>query len=526
MYKKFFVLIICIALMTVIFSGCAADKSPEKQDGMETKTENEDKSMDDNSMFTYAIGGDTGNTLNPLTANDRWSLMTCHLLYSQLYFIYPDGSIDYILAESLEPSDDGLSYTLKLKDGLKWSDGEPLTADDVIFTFNKKSELTPILMIDDKPIELEKVDDLTVVFKMPSVTASAKELLSAELFIVPKHVFEAKDSFDINMIEEKVVGAGPYTLEEYKTGQYLKFKKNDYYVNGLAQIDTIVYRIIEKNDTAALALQNGEIDAWIGLPNLLDPFADNGDYTITNYNESRVAYMRLNRTSENMKDIEYRKGVLMALDRNEIMLASYSDEEFFKLGYSFLPVNNSFYTEDLEKWEQDLEKAKELTANGPKNLKLAYIQDNEVQLNQALTIQAELKAIGINVELVGMNQAAWVKAAFDNSVGDYDIYLGGYIMGVDPEMHATLFSTKKDNIMNFDSKEIDELFEKGNTTLDEKERIEIYNELQRKISEEAIFYPLGSNLRTLVMSSRIGGVEDAKLVPIYTFGDLSKLKLK
>ncbi len=526
MKKKLVSLLLCAALAASALMGCGSSDPEEEAKSKAAAEGKTEAAKGTDGVFTYAIGGDTGNTLNPLTADDRFGLMTCHLLYSPLYYVYPDGKTENILAESMEPSEDGLTYTMKLKPDLKWSDGKPLTADDVVFTYESINAENQNLYIDGKPIAVEKVDDLTVKFVLPSVSASATEILTSEASILPKHIFEGRKTFDINMLEEEVVGAGPYTLEEYKTGQYLKFKKNPNYANGEAEIETVVFRVIEKDDTATLALQNGEVDAWIGLPDLLEPFQDKDQFKITNYSEGRVAYMRLNPMAESMKDKNYREGILRALNRKDIMLAGYSDEEFFELGYSFLPYTNSFYTEDVEKWDQDVEKAKELTANGAKNLKLCYVEEDTVQTNQALTIQAELKEIGITLELAGMNQAAYMKAAYDLNNTEYDMFLGGYVMGVDPDMYSMLFSTQKDDMMNYHNSEIDELFAKGNATLDQAEREKIYAEVQKKVSEEAIFYPFGTNLRTLVTSARVDGIEEAGLVPVYTFGDMSKLKLK
>ena len=144
----------------------------------------------------------------------------------------------------------------------------------------------------------------------------------------------------------------------------------------------------------------------------------------------------------------------------------------------------------------------------------------------ALTIQSELKEAGIQVELSGVNTPAYMKLTNDNTVTDYDMFIGGYVMGSDPDTFAMLFSSKKDNRLNFHNEEIDRLFEEGNATLDESKRKEIYDKVQKLVSEEAIYYPLGTNLRTLVTSKRLDGVDEAKLVPIYTFGDLSKLKFK
>ena len=108
---------------------------------------------------------------------------------------------------------------------------------------------------------------------------------------------------------------------------------------------------------------------------------------------------------------------------------------------------------------------------------------------------------------------------------EYDIVLGGYVMGSDPDTFAMLFSSQKDNSMSFSNAEIDKLFEEGNATLDDSKRMEIYKKVQRLVSEEAIYYPLGTNLRTIVTKSNVDP-EEAKLVPIYTYGDLSKLKFK
>lgn len=521
MKKKLLSILLCLAMTASMLIGCGSN---EEEGGQEETASNKVEGVE--GVFTYAIGGDTGNTLNPLTADDRWGLMTCHLVYSPAYYINSDGTVDYIIAESMEADDTGLIYTMKIKDGLKWSDGEALTADDIVYSYECINAESENIYVAGEPITVEKIDDLTIKFTLPSVCASAFELLSSEVSILPKHIFDGRGSFDVNMLEEELVGSGPYVLDEYVTGQYLKFVKNPNYGGGEANIETIVFKIIESNDTATLALQKGEIDAWIGTPDMLEPYEGNEAFNITNYSEGRVAYMRLNPMTTAMSDKEYRSGILYALNREEIMTAAYTNPDFYEIGYSFLPYTNAFYTDDVEKWDQDLEKAQSLTANGPKAIKLCYVEEDAVQTNMALTIQAELKAIGIEVELCGVNQAAYMKVAYDNANTEYDIFLGGYVMGVDPDMYSMLFVSTKDNMINYNNAQIDQLFADGNATLDEAERMSIYAQVQRLISEEAIFYPFGTNLRTLVTNARVGGLEEAKFAPIYTFGDYSKLTLE
>ena len=135
MKKKLVSLLLCAALAASALMGCGSSDPEEEAKSKAAAEGKTEAAKGTDGVFTYAIGGDTGNTLNPLTADDRFGLMTCHLLYSPLYYVYPDGKTENILAESMEPSEDGLTYTMKLKPDLKWSDGKPLTADDVVFTY-------------------------------------------------------------------------------------------------------------------------------------------------------------------------------------------------------------------------------------------------------------------------------------------------------------------------------------------------------------------------------------------------------
>ena len=228
-----------------------------------------------------------------------------------------------------------------------------------------------------------------------------------------------------------------------------------------------------------------------------------------------------------MKDKDYREGILRALNREEIMTAAFTSDDYYKLGYSFLPYSSSYYTEDgVEKWDQDVEKAKKLTADGAKSLKLCYVEESTEQKNQALTVQAELKAIGIDVELCGVNQAAYMSAAYDQESTEYDMFLGAYVMGIDPDTFAALVVSTKDDMLNFHNTDIDAKFDEAGTTLDDTKRKELYNELQSMVSGEALLYPMGTSMKTMVTTARVGNLEEAQFVPIYTFGDMAKLTLE
>ena len=526
MRKLGLVSLAAVSMATLLLTACGGGVVTEKKTDETTTAASEEAketATGGNETFTIAIKGDTGNTINALTVDDRSGLMVMKALYSPLYFIHPDGKVDYIIADSMKADAEGKVWTLKLKEGLKWSDNEPITVDDVIYTIDEKNKVNQNLFINNEAVKMEKVDDLTMKFTISVPSSSFFELMSAENFILPKHYYEKKGSFDVNMLEEKPVVDGPYMLDEYMTGQHIKFKKNPSYVMGEASIDNVVYKVVESDDTATLALQNGELDGWIALPDLLEPYKDSKDFTTYTYSEGRVAFMMLNTASPKMQDKEYRKGILHAVDRNEILQAAYSNPEYYKVSYSFLPEISEYYDANVEKFDRDVELAKKLTANGPKDLKIGYGSADEIE-RQALTIQAELKEVGINVELNKLDNAAYSKMYLDKTNTDYDIILGGYVMGIDPNAFAPLFSSDKDDYIRYNNPEIDKLWVEADKEQDKTKRKEMYSEIQKKIQDEAVFYPFGSNLRILVVNNKIGGVEDASLVPIYTFGDLSKLK--
>ena len=484
------------------------------------------------STFTYAIAGDPGANVNVITTSDRFGLMTLKMIYSPLYMYNADG-INYFLAKSIDTSDDNLSYTMHLRDDVKWSDGEKFTADDVVFTFEamEKEENAgwaySQLVYKEGAVKIEKVDDYTVKLTMPFVNSAAVEMFS-QIFIMPKHVYENVTNFENNDVNTKPVGTGPYVMSEYSAGSYVKFTKNENYFLGAPSIDNIVYRIIENENTAMTAIQSGEVDAWIGTPaQVAQMNLDSANLTVYPYQEGRVAYMMINAARVQNEDL--RKAILYALDKKAIADAALLSSDYYDLPWSFMPPNSKFFTEDVEKYEQNLEKSKEyLAASGVQKpeLNLAYSGSDTLQSTSALLVQEQLEKAGFKVTLSGIDSKALSQQMKDKN-NTYDMYFGGYIMGIDPDTFSSLFETGAAyNYMYYDQPEINEMFAQGRKETDETKRKEIYTNIQKKIQDTACFYPLYSNKRLLVVSKNVSGIDAAKLVPVYTFEDTSKLQKK
>ena len=481
--------------------------------------ENKDTNADANQVkdtFTYSVFSDLGTTLNFFTADSREAMTFVKLIDTPLFSMLPDGSLHFYMADSFE-TEDGITYTVKLNPNAKWSDGEVLDADDVVFTFTQYAEKFDSENGVFKTAEIKKVDDTTVEFVLANASASFAEDV-AGIYLLPQHVFEGKDSFDYDLTSDTVVGCGAYMFDTYANGEYIKAVTNPNYAREAAKIPNVVFRVIAEDPVAIAALKKGEVDAWVGLASLLEGLED---FTVTPYSEGRVAYVRLNRVSDNMQNADYRKGVLKALNKEEILIAAYGSLDYATPSYSFLPKTNGFYTEDLEKFEQDIEAAKSLVAGGATELSLCHVAE-PAQEAQALVIKDQLSKIGIDVKLCGLEQGAYMATAYDNADKTYDMYLGGYIMTIDPAGYEGMFRTG--NMINYDNAEINALFDAIKVETDSAKRAQIATELQQKVAEEALFYPFGTNLRIFVTNPALKGMEDdAKFVPIYTFDDFSKL---
>ncbi|MFD2328707.1 ABC transporter substrate-binding protein [Cohnella sp. GCM10020058] len=542
--KKRFTGVIVLALLTMLASACSSNNNAETASPGASATASASASgsqpaaggeVKDGGSMIVAVASDP-IVLNPNYAGDRVSLTIDQALYAPLFQVN-NGKKTFYLADSLDLSEDKLTYTLKLKSGLTWHDGQPLTADDVVFTIDKildesqNSFLRGNFIIGGKPVQAAKVDDTTVQLKLPQV-APGFEATLVQVFPIPKHIFENEANIEKSDKNKSPVGSGAFKFKEYKTGEYLTLERFDGYFGGKPHLDSITYRIAKDTNAANLALQNGEINVKYLDPQDVSTIQATGNFDILPYSEGRLAYMMFNQNSDTgvLNKKEVREAIAYALNREELIQVAYTSAEYADPARSFLTPDVLYQTNDVPTYDNDVAKAKELLKTaGVSNLKLRFIvqSGNKVQEAISLYVQQKLKDAGITVELNSMDSSAWVAKFIDPKATDYELAITGYIMGFDPDAYSMLFTSDgSSNYSHYSNPEVDALFKQGAGEGDAAKREEIYKNAQKIVAEDAAIYPIAYTKTIVAVDKRYGGLEEAVLKPVVIFEDPSKLYVK
>lgn len=530
--KKWLILLLALMLLAVTACGSKTTDTPMPADTPKDTGTNEPNALTkvDGGIFILGIGSDP-NVMNPLYAGDRVTMTINNALFSPLYVTDSEGTTFY-LAESITPSEDFLKYTLKLKEGLKWHDGEDLNADDIVFTMNsttdenQKANSRGSFVIAGKPVEAKKIDELTVEFTLPEISVPFMGSLGG-LRPIPQHIFEGEADLAKSTKNLEPIGSGPFKFKEFKSGEKVELVRFDEYFDGVANLDSIVYRVIADPNTANTALMNGELSARYITVSDVEKFDSNEDFNVVTYKEGMLNNMVFRLTNKDLQNNDVRKAIAYGINKAELISGVYLSEEYAEKAHSIFVPTTSFYTDDVEKYDYDVNKAKELLKDaGAENLKLrlAYINSSKENEGFGLIMQQQLKEIGVEIELIAMERGAFYDKLLDASNPDFDLAFNGFVMGMEPNGYKPLFlEGNMNNFMGYVNKNLDATWESGVVETDESKRSEIYQSIQKQLIDDMVVYPIAYPMSIVAVNNKIGGVEEAIPSPIFMFRDLSKL---
>lgn len=545
--KKFLSLFAtCILIAT--FSSCSSNNNLEQN----KITENEIQTV--NEGYKPSIGRSGGEIIirtsgdpksfNPIVSNESTTEIVTQYIFEGLVTRDPiTTEIIPVLAESWEYSDDGKIWTIKLKKDIQWSDGEPFTADDVVFTYNQivynadiPNSAADVLQVAGQNFEVQKIDSHTVEFRIaekfaPFIESLAQKILPRHKYqkIVQEGQFNSALGIDSNMND--LVGTGPFILESYQAGSNIKLTKNTNYWkkdtdgNQLPYIEKLVLKIISNDDTALLQFQNGEIDAYAlrgtDYP-ILKPQEASHDFTIYNLGattESNFLVLNLNDGSNkekpyiqtNKREIfenkQFRQALSYAIDRESMVDIIFNGLAQPQWG----PTTESsgfFYNENVEKYPYDIEKAKSLlaelgfsdidgdgfveTPNGDDfEISLLTNSDNSQRVKIAEFIRKDLENIGIKIAFSAIDFNSLVTKL--TATYDWEMVIMGLTGGLEPHFgrnvwHSTgvlhMWDPVQENTQRAWEQKINEIFDTAVQILNNDDRKKLYDEWQMIASQE------------------------------------------
>ena len=368
--------------------------------------------------FTIAFNSEP-ETFSPMAATTGRSLFYSQNVYDTL-LAYDEKlvPIPWIATGLPEFSSDGKTMTFHLQPNLKWHDGQPLTAKDVIFTFQYIVDQSAVGQNAGEIIKYyesgEAPDDLTAVIHLKEPYVWASEAFGTQ-YIVPEHIWKdativPKYDWDQTLVESNpkiAVGSGPFMFSEWVPGEYVKLVKNpNWWMAGHPLIDSVIFRKIDTESARVLAIQKGEVDTerYTLDPSMIEQVKSNPDIVVTHAVDQWDYILAFNNKSPPFDDVWVRRAIAYAIDKNDVVkrgalgygtvTESYCPGSFFPFWHN---PNVLTYSYDPDKANKILDEQGYLDVDGDgirelKSYVAAYEQNlqqqQQAQMNQYLTIAA------------------------------------------------------------------------------------------------------------------------------------------
>jgi peptide/nickel transport system substrate-binding protein len=559
-------------LVCLLAVACAAAVSPDKPQPGEELARSSETTGHYGGHVT--IGGRAEpKTLNPVMASDAVSREVTGRLMADLIDINrASQQTEPALAKSWKISPDGRIFTLQLRKGIRFSDGHPFDADDVVFSFavymDEKVDAPQrdLLIIDGKPITVTKLDQYSVRFTLPRPYASAERLFDG-LAMLPKHLLEKSfhdgkfaEAWSLNTAPADVAGLGPFRLKQYVPGQKVVLERNPYYWKvdrenaRLPYLDELVFLFVGTEDSQVMRFESGDTDLISRLSSdnftLLNrersrthaQLTDLGaslEYNFLLFNQNDLSAKKLDTIAPKQKwfqDLKFRQAVSAVLDRDSIVRLVYGTRGSALWG-NVGPGNKFWINNSLPHPSRSLDNARQLLKSAgfwwnksnalldpsgqPVEFSIITSSSNTQRMKMATLIQDDLAQLGMQVHVVPLEFRALVDRVFQSF--DYEaavMGLGGGDADPNPEMNVWL-SSGTSHLWHLNEtapattweREVDELMQQQMVTLDYAKRKKLYDRVQELISQQLPFIFLATPNVLAAANPRVGNFHPALLEP-------------
>ena len=448
-------------------------------------------------------------TLDPQKATDSVSRSIIKLINQTLVYIDNEGNIVPELAQEITKVSPKETL-IKIKNDIKFSNGETLTIDDILFSL-ERAKASPKMSQDLYMIEnFEKVDDRTLkINTLYDAGNLLHKLASGGVAIVNKKAFEED--------ENNIVGTGMFKLKEWVAGEKLVLERNEFFKDSKSNIDTLVVKFVPEANSRMIMLETGEIDlARDLLPLDFKKISEDTKFTTVEVETPSNMFLGFDLRNELLADKRVRQAIAYAINNEDLVKTVFNGSA--SVATSPVPKITTGHNENSNNYPQNIEKAKQLLAeagypNGF-NIELFVSEDNQ-RIDMAVIIQDNLKKIGINAEIKTFQWAAYVSTIENPNIIKPLFIMSWNISNDDPDevLYPLYHSSQIDahtNVVFYKNEKFDNLISEARETTDKEKRIELYKKAQDIIQEELPHYAILYPMQNFAYKKSIKGIEVSK----------------
>ncbi|MPZ61901.1 MAG: hypothetical protein GEU93_11510 [Propionibacteriales bacterium] len=435
------------------------------------------------------------STLDPTKEYSANATGTYSNIFDTVTAISTDGELEGVLATEWEVTEESKVWEFTLRDGVKFSNGEPLTADDVVFTFEtiKKDKTSPYAAAVATLTAVEKVDDTTVRFVHDSPRSDWGRLLNV-FSIVPDEAYAE----DPEAFATKPIGSGPYKVARWAVDTVMELSANEQYWGDAPAVERATFQIVPSVTSAVSALRAGDVDIVPTVPpEEIESLESAENIELETAETNRVAYLGMNLEDGPLSDNSFRQAIAAAVDREAMVtvLAGQAKPN----GQPVTPATFGF-DEDMPVPTRDLQAAKELVSESGyegETITFTYPTDRTPWMtNLAQLIAGQIEEAGINVELAPVKYSSFLSDWFDAKKSLKGIYLHTYgPSGMDAATPIQEFLTNPTRT-SYSNETVNQLTAEQLAEDDEAARADAISELFQAASEDAPYVWLFTELQT------------------------------
>jgi len=492
--KKNFIYLCLVAIIVLI---ACSGKEKDKKEITQNKEEK---------IITIAEKAEI-KTLDPQKTVDSASLSVIQMINQKLFKIDNNGNIVPEIAEEVIKVD-AKTTLIKIKKDLFFSNGEPVTVDDVLFSLNRAKE-SPRMMQDFYMIEsFEKVDDSTIKVKTFYEAGNLlHKLASMGASIMNKKALEEN--------ENNIIGSGMFKLKEWVAGDRIVLERNEYFKEANSNVKEIIIKFIPEANSRMIMLETGEVDiAEALLPLDFQKISKEDDkFTTVEMQSSSNMFIGFDLRDKHLSDKRVRQAIAYAINNQDIVDSIYNGSA--TVATSPIPKITTGHNENSNPYEQNIEKAKELLAEAgyPNGFDIVLnVNEDNQRVDTAVVIQDNLKAIGVNVQIKTYQWASYV-AFVENPSQEKGMFLMAWnIANDDPDelLYPLYHSSQIDahtNVIFYKNEDFDSLISKARETIDKEKRIDLYKKAQDIIQEDLPHYAILYPMQNFAYKKNIKGIE-------------------